>query len=531
MTIVIDENGETISDWTRSDIANEFKKIFCGENILRLLKEKTPTTYLWTYCMSHVVTMNSFGVMTTASNIDLPKTHNIALIKRLLQVLKTIFYSFIRSIRENSVDPIDILFISRDRFLMIKTEKGWIKSDYLFYSIIEGIKERYPDKKIALACTSPPPGDLNIDAYYLYHSYNIVDLLKSLLFSCRISFQWFFLKRKIGATDTINRPQASLFLARLNEFFSFFRMAAIHLTDSSYYRLFTKLQPHIIVSNDDSMQLKPRIDDSSTVFIAMQSASVLPSNELYRRLFITNYGDESIKADYFLCTGEYYKNLKSFSKVAKKVVVTGQPRYDILARRSEMYDRLKMMRNLGLNTDKKLILWATQTHALPYEENVENIDAVHDTMSSLEEVQLAIKLHPAENQIAPLYTGNDSWTPLILGKDWDINALVFACDLLITKDSTTAQEAVLLDKPVIILNLSGEQDRVHYVQEGVAIGVYEPAALAHAIKRSLNDTQFLEELKINREKYIRKYLFKNDGKATERIIDLLDSLHERSNHS
>jgi len=249
-----------------------------------------------------------------------------------------------------------------------------------------------------------------------------------------------------------------------------------------------------------------------------------PVNELYRRLFISAFGDESIKADYFLCTGEYFKDLKEFSNVAKKIVITGQPRYDILLQADQIYNRSKIMGGLGLDPSKKMILWATQTHAFSHDENFKNVNAVYTAMSLLKDVQLVIKLHPDEDQSAPLYAENRSYKPLILGRDVDIYGLLFACDLLITKNSTTALEAAVLNKPVIILNLSNEPDQVNYVHEGIALGVYESADLASAIKRSLDDDQLLEQLKAGRENYVEKYLYKNDGNATKRVLDLIMSL-------
>ena len=44
---------------------------------------------------------------------------------------------------------------------------------------------------------------------------------------------------------------------------------------------------------------------------------------------------------------------------------------------------------------------------------------------------------------------------------------------MLTKDSTTAMEAIALNKPVIVLNLGGEPDVVDYVEHCVALGVYK----------------------------------------------------------
>jgi len=200
----------------------------------------------------------------------------------------------------------------------------------------------------------------------------------------------------------------------------------------------------------------------------------------------------------------------------------GQPRYDILARADKIYDKNKIVSDLGLDPNKKIILWCTQTHGQSLDENISSINAVYSTMASIkDDAQLLIKLHPEEDQNAPLYRENTQYQPMILKRDVDTYALLSICDLMITKNSTTAMEAVILNKPVIILNLSGEPDQVNYVHENVALGVYDPANLSSAIEKLLDDSSILHE---KREEFIKKYLYNVDGKATERVVTLMKSL-------
>ena len=203
------------------------------------------------------------------------------------------------------------------------------------------------------------------------------------------------------------------------------------------------------------------------------------------------------------------------------VVVTGSSRYDRLNHADKIYDKNKIFEDMGLDTDKKMVLWTTQTHGLPPDENIRNISAVYSSINSLEDVQLAIKLHPGEDQKATLYKKNKSIKPVIVDGKVDIYALLYACDLMITRHSTTATEALILNKPVIVLNLSGEPDLIGYVKEGVAVGVYNEKDLKPAIEKLLKDDTYLAK---NRGKYVEKHLYKIDGKATERVISLIEKM-------
>ncbi len=69
------------------------------------------------------------------------------------------------------------------------------------------------------------------------------------------------------------------------------------------------------------------------------------------------------------------------------------------------------------------------------------------------------------------------------------------------------------------MNLGGRPDITTYVQEGVACGVYKPEDLKPTIEQLLRDDSCLAR---NREEFIRKYLYRDDGKAAERVVALIE---------
>ena len=75
----------------------------------------------------------------------------------------------------------------------------------------------------------------------------------------------------------------------------------------------------------------------------------------------------------------------------------------------------------------------------------------------------------------------------LLGEDSDTTEQIFVCDLMITKNSTTALEAIALGKPLIVLNLSGKHDISDYVASGVAQGVYKSSELQRIVEKLLAD--------------------------------------------
>lgn len=203
------------------------------------------------------------------------------------------------------------------------------------------------------------------------------------------------------------------------------------------------------------------------------------------------------------------------------VVVTGQPRYDYLKRlRNSNSDVIgDFKKKYGLSEQSRIILWTTQCHGLSNSENKRNFSCVLNTLKQLDNCVLLIKQHPAEGRKYTRFIKEFIWNydlPVsLLPKNSDTNLLMLCCDVMITKNSTTAIEALLLEKSVIILNLSGEPDAVDYVNEGVAKGVYREEDLLISITE-LFEAKFPKNN--DRETYLHKYMGGLDGNATQNVI-------------
>ncbi len=213
----------------------------------------------------------------------------------------------------------------------------------------------------------------------------------------------------------------------------------------------------------------------------------------------------------------------------EKVFVTGQPGFDILYQKKLDKDWLRA--ELGIPEDKGLVTLATQPSPSlriwgegMYEKVV---TAVVQAMEQFPEKQLVIKLHPAE-------TGEECRQILdqigcdraIICRDIDIHEVLYASDLLITVHSTVALEAMLLDKPVIMMNLSDKPDPYPYARSGAALGVYKEEDLAPAMKQALSDPKARDELARNRKRFAMEHAYKLDGQSAQRVADLITRLIE-----
>jgi CDP-glycerol glycerophosphotransferase (TagB/SpsB family) len=301
-----------------------------------------------------------------------------------------------------------------------------------------------------------------------------------------------------------------------------------HLLDFCLSKTISSLKPKVIVANDDVLTLKPQTNHHFQL-VVLQSALIAEQNEKHKSLLFSSFFEDRLLSDYFCVSGSLSESLKRrFLKDTRNLVVTGQPRFDSLAKADKSFDKDEICRKHGLTGDRKILVWATETHSLPLEENRENVAAICAAVRSLENVELIVKLHPAEDQDALLYREDRHCSPIIVSGSENISESLFVCDAMITKSSTAAIEAAILGKPIIVLNLSREPDIMPYVEEGVALGVYKKEDLVPAITQILYDRETRTKLALARKRFVSDYAYVQDGKASERVANLILHLIERS---
>jgi UDP-N-acetylglucosamine 2-epimerase len=227
-------------------------------------------------------------------------------------------------------------------------------------------------------------------------------------------------------------------------------------------------------------------------------------------------------------SGSYFKEMLVEKSIydPDQIAVTGAPRYDILFHLNRIGCRKEILRRIGVNPDHKIVLWTTGCQALSWEENIKNFEVMKDIFRDLQAITLIVKQHPGEGAKHTKLIKKKLLTKrlpniTLVPKDANTYEFLKVCDLLITKASTTALEAIALNKPVIILDLSGEESTIEYVREGVALAVYSKNALKEGIRQLLHDDSALTA---NRPSYIENHLHQIDGNATRRVIDLITRL-------
>lgn len=502
---------------------SQFDKVFSYRSLHNLFLINIGSYYLVTYYMNFFLT-NRFYKKSSYYLQDKYKTYaqpsKIDLATKAIYILEQAFIS------NTSSDNLDILFLSRNRFFTLKNKNGKsFVSDYLFGNIIHELKLKHPDYKnvlINMHFESTPEID-DINAYSLVRYSSPFIFFKSALLSIFINLKWRFSKEKFYHFLKDNCCDY-LFLS-FEEFFTIKRMFHVHFYDYSLQNLLNKHKPKLVMANDDVMYLKPKSNVENLKLVLLQSASIDCEKEEFKKMFIDMFSLNNIIADSFLVSGTKFEIIKRSSNDSKEVIVVGQPRYDVLHYVDKIYSKHRFFEKYNIEQNKKIILWTTQCHGISMNENIVNFNSVFSAISHLNNVILLIKQHPAEGdeyeELIKKYISLSSSKVILLPRNSDTYEQIFCSDLLITKDSTTAMEAIALGKPLLILNLSDNPDRMDYVNKGVALGVYSKNNLLPSITQLLDNCQDLEKY---RSVFLLENLYKNDGNSTDRVIKYIEKV-------
>jgi surface carbohydrate biosynthesis protein len=492
-----------------------------GNGMKELLQNELVAYPLYVYCFNEIINKGLYAKLEYAGppgrSSELPTISKVSPPARKIKpYLRNLFK------RKPAVGKVDVLFISRYRPIEVSGAQG-LGTDYLFNPVLNVICKGSSKLRMAMIDVGGQGkhyGDDRLD------NFNVLDFLSfGLLFKCVFrSFSVYYKYKKI--IKRLSNNQKDIF----SGFFALPSLLFSHLLDFCLASAIQSLGPKVIVANDDVLRFKP-VTVSNSKLIVLQSASMPEKTERYASMLFSGFLEDQLLSDYFLVSGPQAGYVKqNVFKDTKKIIVTGQPRFDILARADESFDVNVLRRKFGLAKDKKVVLLAADTYVqpvkacTPIEENRESISAVYDAANSLRDTQLVVKLHPAEDQEAPLYKENRSYTPVIVKGSQSISELLYVCDVMITKSSTTTLEAAILNRPIIVLNLSGEPDVMPYVKEGIALGVYKKEDLIPAIKDALYSNEVRERLAKCREKFVYEYAYIQDGRASERVASLIKSI-------
>jgi CDP-glycerol glycerophosphotransferase (TagB/SpsB family) len=205
----------------------------------------------------------------------------------------------------------------------------------------------------------------------------------------------------------------------------------------------------------------------------------------------------------------------------ESLVLTGSPRFDELLERARTCDREALRRSLGASEGQPLLAVASRFRAIR-----DTHSAIGTAFPSLVAavralgVRCLVKPHPAESHGEYLAAIGLSDPAIdVLSPSADLLDVLIAADALATVESLSAVEALVVGRPVVILNMPTHLGAL--VDAGVALGVDAGADPTDVLRRALLDAETRNALQHARSLYLDELALGVDGQATRRIVDLL----------
>ena len=208
------------------------------------------------------------------------------------------------------------------------------------------------------------------------------------------------------------------------------------------------------------------------------------------------------------------------------LVVTGSPKFDDLVRAAASWDRETLRRAEGVADGERLVVVASRYRGIreTHQSIGSAFPALVAAVESLEAVRCVVKPHPAEAEAdyAADVRGGGATRVRVAPPGTDLMPLLHAADVLVTVESLAAVEALVLGRPVVVLNMPTNLRAL--VDASVAVGVAVGDDPLPAMRQLLFDPSAAERLAAARRLYLSDVAAGVDGRATARILSLLKDM-------
>ena len=210
----------------------------------------------------------------------------------------------------------------------------------------------------------------------------------------------------------------------------------------------------------------------------------------------------------------------------KRIVLTGSPKFDSLYYSKNTNSKKLVCEKWNIPQDREIILLLTQyfveAGVWSSEQRRSFVIAVANAVAALPNAKLIIKLHPPQENETDYneIVRNLSIDPIVC-KYSPLPDLLNACSLAITVSSTAALEAMVLEKPIIIVSLFDNEVGASFFKGSGSLYVENEQDMLSALQKALYDPQTRENMKKSTNKFVNEQAYRQDGLASKRIADLI----------
>lgn len=281
--------------------------------------------------------------------------------------------------------------------------------------------------------------------------------------------------------------------------------------------------------NLKSIMVAPTGEIFENTVIEIAKKYSVPSFSIYSGpIGVNPFYSRWFKADKIFVDGLKTKEvLTKLEYDEERIVVTGNPMYDYIKNFDPSESKIKLEQDLKIDSKKKLIVIGRSRWRDGDEVWISDLIR----FCNKNNYEIVIKLHPlykiqyehSKNKIEKISKNCEGLRFFII-QQIDLPILLSAADILITDYSNIGIEAIFHDKPLLSVNLTKEEWDEHPARvENYDASFYieDYAELEEKLNEILKEGKHLLLLKEGRKKVVINYNFGNDGKAANRIYEVI----------
>jgi hypothetical protein len=233
-----------------------------------------------------------------------------------------------------------------------------------------------------------------------------------------------------------------------------------------------------------------------------------------------------LAADKLAVSGAYSENIYAKNGVPRgKLVITGQPSFDRLARYREGATYGATYKEpVKRATDERLLVVITQPPdvALTEETRREMLRGAFLAGTQIPRLRVLVKPHPRDDLGDLRLVLEELGAPreALLPKKLDLYELLASADVILTAFSTVGVEAIMLGRPVVVFKNDERPAILPYVDSEAVLRAADAREIAQQAKRVL-EGEALGQLARGREEYIAHHECAADGGSAARVVRLI----------
>ncbi len=249
--------------------------------------------------------------------------------------------------------------------------------------------------------------------------------------------------------------------------------------------------------------------------------------------------------DVAICWGPGAKEfLVRYGRDPNKVVITGNPRFDVYA--GALPTKEDVCARFGLDPDKPLVVYPTSLvppvgidkldhqrlanftdHAFPRRMALRGTttEIFLDLAQAHPDIQFLVKPHPYDTPElfeAGIASRKLTNVTLVAKDAVPIEDVLNACDVMIHWNSTTSTEAWFLGKPTILMHFDPEIDYLLTQFKDGSDLVRTPEELDERLRHYLGGGEIADHLLGARREYIAHWFDRVDGRSMDRVLDVVE---------